>query len=192
MLSLIENAGRIFTAIIIVLSICLSVYAAEQANRSFYEERGKLLGWPTTISYAVAGLVLLGIQCLTKSWFVFFIILQIAIIALQALNKEGLKRRNSWNSYSIEIFCLSILAYAGYCDKHQVVIPNLGVISLLFILLIIALVVGNIKVHYLDNTDYYKAWLEKINESKVATAVFIAVAAGSALLMIFALVKLLS
>ncbi|MBR5621281.1 hypothetical protein IKW75_02255 [Candidatus Saccharibacteria bacterium] len=192
MFSLITNAGKIFTAIIVILSIGLSVYAAEQANRSFYEERGKLLGWPSTISYAVAGLILLGIEYLTKSWFVLFILLQIAMIALQLLNKEGIKRRNSWSAYSWEIFFLGILAYAGYCDKHQVLFPNIGTIVLMAVILILALIAGNVKVLYLDNPDYYQAWFRKINESKIASAIFIAIAIGSALLMFLALGRLLS
>ena len=181
MFSSLFTAGKI---ILVLIAIGCSVFAAEQANRSFYEERGKLLEWPVTIGYAVFGLVLLGVQLLTKSWFVFFMVLQVALAILQILNKEGVKRRNSWNAYILETLALNFLAYAGYCDKHNILLPNIGVIVLIVILSIIAFLAGNIKVLYLDDPDYYKAWWKKINESKIATVIFVILAIAAVLLMI--------
>ena len=183
------TAGRI---LLVLIAIGCSVFAAEQANRSFYEERGKLLEWPVTIGYAIVGLVLLGVQLLTKSWFVLFIVLQVALTILQVLNKEGIKRRNSWNAYSIEAFVLALLAYAGYCDKHHILLPSIGVLVFIVILAIITFLAGNIKVLYLDNPDYYKAWWKKINESKVATVIFIILAIAAVLLMFFTLASVMS
>lgn len=181
MFNSIFTAGKI---ILVLIAIGCSVFAAEQANRSFYEERGKLLEWPVTIGYAVFGLVLLGVQLLTKSWFVLFIVLQVALAAMQILNREGIKRRNSWNAYSIEVLALGIFAYAGYCDKHQKLLPDIGVLVLIVILTVITFLAGNIKVLYLDDPDYYKAWWKKINESKIATVIFIILAIAAVLLMI--------
>lgn len=175
------TAGKV---ILVLIAIGCSVIAAEQANRSFYEERGKLLEWPVTIGYAVFGLVLLGIQFLTKSWFVLFMVLQVALTILQILNKEGIKRRNSWNAYILETVSLNFLAYAGYCDKHSILLPDIGVIVLIVALAIIAFLAGNIKALYLDNPDYYKAWWQKINDSKIATVIFVILAIAAVLLMV--------
>lgn len=183
-------SGKLTLILVVAIVVVLSIFAAEAANRSFFEERKKLMGWQGTIMYFAAGIILLIIHLLTKTWFGLYLLLQFAICYLQFKNQEGRKRSYSWNKYSWILIVLTIFSYAGYLDKGH--IPSPVIIILGVIVSILPFVVGSTRSLYLDDPDYYDAWIEKFKESKIATVVLIIVAVLAVALMCVALKGILS
>ena len=183
-------SGKLTLILVVAIVVVLSIFAAEAANRSFFEERKKLMGWQGTIIYFAAGIILLIIHLLTKTWFGLYLLLQFAICYLQLRNQEGKKRSYSWNKYSWILIVLMIFSYAGYLDKGH--IPSPVIIILGVIVSILPFVVGSTRSLYLDDPDYYDAWIGKFKESKIATVVLIIVAVLAVALMCVALKGILS
>ncbi len=182
-----NNFKLVFVAIIILV---LSLFAAEAANKSFFEERNKLMGWPSIIGYFMAGLIPLIIYFITKTWFLLYLLLQVGVTFLQFKNQEGKKRAHSWNLYSWICIILSIFSYANYLDKGHVLSPIIILVGAIISLL--PHIVGTGRTLYLDDQEYYDSWVEKFQNSKIATVVLIIVAILMVLLMITTLVGLLS
>ena len=174
----------LFRFLPVILSLVAVVLATEAASRSYYETRGKKMGWPAIAMFAGIGALPLIIHLITKSWFLLFLGLQLVICFLQYGNEEGEARYRSWSFYSMELIVLSFVSYAGYLDKGY--IPSIPVLFIGVAISILPFLIGRAKVVMLEGGG---DWLLRFRNTKAFTIILAIVTVLVAGLMILVLSK---